>query len=46
VAGTFILAIILLAIGLGNLVSWGLVWPAVLIIIGVSIVVRGFFWRR
>ena len=46
VAGTFIFAIILLAIGLGNLVSWGLVWPAVLIIIGVSIVVRGFFWRR
>jgi low affinity Fe/Cu permease len=46
VAGTFILAIILLAIGLGNLVNWGLVWPLVLIIIGVSIVVRGFFWRR
>ena len=44
--GTFIIAIVLLAIGLGNLVNWGLVWALVLIIIGVSIVVRGFFWRR
>ena len=46
VLGTFIIAIILLAIGLGNLVNWGLVWALVLIVIGLAIVVRGFFWRR
>lgn len=46
VLGTFILAIILLAVGLGNLVNWGLVWALVLIIIGLSILFRGFFRRR
>ena len=46
VLGTFIIAVVLLAIGLGNLVNWGLVWALVLIVIGLSIVVRGFFWRR
>ncbi len=45
VTGTLIFGLILLAIGLGNLVNWGMVWAVVLIIIGVSIVVRGF-WRR
>lgn len=46
VLGTFILAIILLAVGLGNLVNWNLVWALVLIAIGLSILFRGFFWRR
>ena len=46
VTGTLIFAIILLGVGLGNLVSWGLVWPLVLVIIGASILLRGFFWRR
>jgi hypothetical protein len=46
VMGTLIFAIILLAIGLGNLVGWGLIWPLVLIIIGVAILARGFFWPR
>jgi hypothetical protein len=46
VLGTFIIAIVLLAIGLGNLVNWGLIWALVLIVIGLVIVVRGFFWRR
>ena len=46
VLGTFIIAVVLLAIGMGNLVNWNLVWALVLIVIGLSIVVRGFFWRR
>ncbi len=46
VTGTLVFGIILLAIGLGNLVGWTLIWPLVLIIIGVSIVLRGLFWRR
>jgi uncharacterized membrane protein YjjP (DUF1212 family) len=46
VTGTLIFAIILLAVGLGNLVGWDVIWPLVLIIVGVSILVRGFLWRR
>lgn len=46
VGGSLIFAIILVAIGLGDLVGWELVGPLVLIMIGVSIVVRGFLWRR
>lgn len=45
VTGTLVLGIILVAVGLGNMVGWELIWPLVLIIIGVSIVVRGFLWR-
>jgi low affinity Fe/Cu permease len=46
VTGSLIFGIILLAIGLGNLVSWGAIWALALIIIGLSILVRGFLWRR
>ncbi len=46
VTGTLIFGIFLLGIGLGNLIGWGIIWPVVLIIIGLSILVRGFFWRR
>jgi len=46
VAGSLVFAIILLAIGLGNLVGWGVIWPLVLIIIGLSILLRGLLWRR
>ncbi len=46
VTGSLIFGIILLGVGLGNLVSWGLIWPLALIIIGLSILVRGILWRR
>lgn len=46
VTGTLIFAIILLGIGLGDLIGWGVIWAVVLIIIGASILVRGFLWRR
>jgi len=46
VAGSLIFAVILLAIGFGNLLSWGLVWPLALIVIGVTIVLAGFYRRR
>ena len=32
---------ILIAIGLGDMVSWSLVWPIILIVVGLSIVLRG-----
>ena len=40
VMGTFILAVIFIGIGLG---SWQLIWPIVLIVIGLSILLRGMF---
>jgi hypothetical protein len=46
IAGSIVFAIVLLAVGLGDLVGWGVIWPLALIIIGLSIVLRGFFWRR
>lgn len=45
ITGTLILAIILIGIGLGNLVSWGLIWPLILIALGLSIIFRGLFRR-
>ena len=41
VIGTVIFAMILIGIGLGSLVNWGIIWAVVLIIIGGSILFRG-----
>ncbi len=46
VVGTVIFGLILLAIGLGELVSWNAIWPLILIILGVSLLVRGLMRRR
>ncbi len=46
ITGEVILAIIFIGIGLGNLTNWAIVWPLVLIIIGVSILVRSMIPRR
>jgi hypothetical protein len=43
VMGTFILAVVFFGVGLGN---WNLIWPLVLIVIGVSILMRGIFRNR
>ena len=40
-----ILALVLLGIGLQGVVGWRLIWPVVLIAIGVSIALRGIFPR-
>lgn len=40
--GTIILALIFLGIGLGDLINWGIIWAVVLIILGISILTRGF----
>jgi hypothetical protein len=45
VTGNLILGVILLAIGLGDLIGAGLIWPLVLIAIGAAILLRGFFHR-
>ena len=41
VLGSIIFAIILIGIGLGDLISWNIIWPAILIILGISILLRG-----
>ena len=42
VVGTLIFALILIGLGLGELVNWGIIWAVILIILGVSIIWRGF----
>jgi hypothetical protein len=46
VAGTLILGVVLLGIGLGNLVGVELVWPFIVIAIGVGLLLRGLLGRR
>jgi hypothetical protein len=46
VMGSFIFGTILIAIGLGSIWGWGVIWPLVLIIIGVAIMLGGFFRSR
>lgn len=42
VVGTLILALVFLGIGLGDTVGWGVIWPIVLIALGVSFILGGF----
>lgn len=41
VMGTVIFGLILIGIGLGDLINWGIIWAVILIIIGGSILLRG-----
>ncbi len=45
VGGTFIFAVVLLAVGLGEIVSWSVVGPLILIALGVSVLLGGLFRR-
>jgi hypothetical protein len=45
-AGNFVLAIIFLAIGLGGLINWNLIWAVALIAIGGYVLLRGLFRQR
>jgi len=42
VLGTIILAIVLFGVALGDAISWNIIWPLILIVIGVSILLGGF----
>jgi len=46
VGGTLILGIILIGIGLGDLISWSIIWPLIIIGLGLSIIFRGFLRGR
>jgi len=42
VTGNIILGLVLIGIGLGDLFNWAVVWALILILIGISIIFRGF----
>jgi len=46
VGGNLVLAAILIGAGLGNIYGWNLVWPFVLIAIGLGFLLRGFTRRQ
>jgi len=46
ILGRIILAVVLIGVGLGPLTNWGVVWPAILIVVGASLLLRGFFRGR
>ena len=46
VGGTIILAAVFLGIGLGNLFGWAVVWPIILIALGISVLLRGIVRRK
>ncbi len=45
VIGSIILGFVFIGIGLGNLISWGVIWALVLIAIGVVIMLRALGWK-
>lgn len=45
VAGSVVLGFVFLGIGLGQLISWGVIWAIILIVLGLIILLRAFGWR-
>ncbi len=46
IGGTFFLALVFIAIGLGNWFGWNVIWPFILIALGLSILFRAFVRSR
>src|SRR4030042_1479466 len=46
VGGDVILGFVFLGIGLGDMVGWDLIWPIIIIALGVSLFARGLLRRR
>jgi len=46
VVGTLVLGVVFIGIGLGNFFGWDLIWPFILILLGVSVLVGGLLRTR
>jgi vacuolar-type H+-ATPase subunit I/STV1 len=46
VIGSIILAAVFIGLGLGNTISWGVVWPVIIIAIGLMFILQGIFRRK
>ncbi len=46
ITGSLVLAVIFIGIGLGSILGWNVVWPLVLVAIGIAIIARGLFRPR
>jgi len=46
IGGSIFLGVVLIGIGLGEIFGWDIVWPLILIALGVSVLLRGFTRRR
>ena len=46
VGGNIFLAVLFIGIGLGNIFGWNLIWPLILIGLGVAVLLRGVLRGR
>ncbi len=46
VLGALIVGAVLIGVGLHEVVGWDAVWPSILIVVGISILLRGVLFRR
>jgi len=46
VFGALVVGVVLIGVCLHEIVGWDVVWPAILIMLGVSILRRGVLFRR
>ena len=46
IVGSIIWAVVLIGIGLGGWMNWNVLWPIILIVLGLSIVLRGVLQKK
>jgi predicted MFS family arabinose efflux permease len=46
VVGSFIIAAVLIGLGLGDAIKWSIIWPLIIIAIGLIFIIQGFFRKR
>lgn len=46
IVGTLVLAVVFIGSGLGNFFGWDLIWPFILILLGVSVLLGGLLRRK
>ena len=46
VVGSLIIAAILIGLGLGETIKWSIIWPVIIIVIGLILILQGFLRKR